>query len=60
VGSPAVLARCLPDRRGRPRIGILPAQNQGVKPNMVSGTLLWKVRLIEEDFRRLIFETEGA
>jgi len=27
---------------------------------MVSGTLLWKVRLIEEDFRRLIFETEGA
>jgi putative transposase len=30
VGSPAVLARYLPGRRGRPRIGIMPAQNSGV------------------------------
>ena len=32
VGSPAFLARSLPGRRGRPRIGIVPSQNQGVKP----------------------------
>ena len=32
VGSPAVLARYLPGRRGRPRIDIMPAQNQGAKP----------------------------
>ena len=32
VGSPAVLARSRPGRRGRPGSGIMPAQNQGVKP----------------------------
>jgi hypothetical protein len=40
VGSPAFLARALLGRRGRPRIGIMPAQNQGVTPQMVSGTFL--------------------
>ena len=32
VGSPAFLARSLPGQRGRPRIGIMPSQNQGVTP----------------------------
>ena len=38
VGSPAFLARYGPRRRGRPRIGIMPSQNQEVRPSMVSGT----------------------
>ena len=29
-------------------------------PSTGSGQALWKVRLIEEDFHRLMFETEGA
>jgi hypothetical protein len=32
VGSPAVLARALPERRGQPRIEIMPSQNQAVTP----------------------------
>jgi hypothetical protein len=32
VGSLAFVARYVPRRRGRPRIGIMPSQHQGVRP----------------------------
>ena len=38
VGSPAFVAPYVPRRRGRPKSGTRPSQNQAVRPKMVSGT----------------------
>lgn len=40
IGRPAFVARYV-SRRGRPRIGCMPQQNQGVRGQIVSGTVFF-------------------